>query len=83
MVGTNLLETGHRMGEHQIQCGVVFHQWMVLIVPDELHHGSEREGVREAVFPIVVVNFDQLVVPVFPVKQHIPELDHWPKLAKF
>lgn len=39
---------------------------MVLVVPDELHHRRERERVREAVFPISVVDLDQLVVSVFP-----------------
>lgn len=38
MVVTNRLEAGHRMGEHQVQCGVIFHQRMVLIVPNELHN---------------------------------------------
>lgn len=38
MVLTNLLEAGQRMGEHQVQCGIVLHQWMVLIVPNELDH---------------------------------------------
>lgn len=68
MVLTNLLEAGHRVGEHEVQCGVVFHQRMVLIVPNELHYRGEREGVREAVLPITVVNLDQLVVPFFPEK---------------
>lgn len=56
------------MGQHQIQCGVVLHQRMVLIIPDQLHHRSERERVREAVLAVMVVNFDQLVVAVFSVK---------------
>lgn len=67
MAETNRLEAGHRMGEHQVQRGVIFHQRMVLIVPNELHYRSKCEGVGEAVLPIVVVNLDQLVVPVFPV----------------
>lgn len=54
----NPLEAGHRMGEHQVQCGVVLHQRMVLIVPNELHYRREGEGVREAVLPIAVVNLD-------------------------
>lgn len=56
------------MGEHQVQRGVVLHQRVVLIVPDELHHRSEREGVGEAVLPIAVVDLYQLVVPVLPEK---------------
>lgn len=66
---TNLLRAGHRMGEHQVQCGIVFHQRMVLIVPNELHYRSECEWVREAVLPVMMVNLDQLVVPVFPEKE--------------
>lgn len=64
----DLLGAGHRMGEHQVQRGVVLHQRMMLVVPNELHHRGERERVREAVLPVVVVNLDQLVVPVFPEK---------------
>lgn len=68
MMLTNLLEAGQRVGEHQVQCGIVLHQWMVLIMPNELDHWSEREGVREAVLAVPVVDLDQLVVPVFPEK---------------
>lgn len=55
------------MDQHQVQCGIVFHQRMVLIVPDELHYRSEGEGVGETVLPVVVVNLDQLVMPLFPI----------------
>lgn len=54
----DLLETGHGMHEHQVQHGVVLHQRVVLVVPDELHHRREREGVREAVLPVTVVDLD-------------------------
>lgn len=64
------------MGEHKVQCGVVLHQRVVLIVPNELHHRSECQGVGEAILPITLVNLDQLVVPVFPenVKRWIAQL---------
>lgn len=62
----NLLETGHGVGEHQVQHGVVLYQRMVLVVPDELHHGGEREGVREAILSLTVVNLNQLVVTILP-----------------
>lgn len=54
------------MSQRYVQCGVVLHQRVVLIVPDELHHRCECQRVREAVLPIAVVNLDQFVVPVFP-----------------
>lgn len=53
------------MCEHQVQSGVVLHQRVVLVVPDQLHHRAERQGVREAVLPVAVVNLDEFVVPVF------------------
>lgn len=62
------------MGEHQIQRGVVFHQRMVLVVPNELHHRREGERVREAVLAVTVVNLDELVVPVFPVYRTTPSI---------
>lgn len=62
----NLLETGHGVGQHQVQHGVVLHQRMVLVVPDELHHGGEGQGVREAILPLTVVDLNQLVVPILP-----------------
>lgn len=52
---------------------------MMLVVPNELHHRGERERVREAVLPVVVVNLDQLVVPVFPEK--MDEAEHQIKTA--
>lgn len=54
------------MSQLYVQCGVVLHQRMVLIVPDELHHRCECQRVREAVLSIAMVNLDQFVVPVFP-----------------
>lgn len=62
----NLLETGHGVGQHQVQHRVVLYQRVVLVVPDELHHGGKREGVREAILPVTVVNLNQLVVPILP-----------------
>lgn len=54
------------MSQLYVQCGVVLHQRMVLIVPDELYHRCECQWVREAILPIAMVNLDQFVVSFFP-----------------
>lgn len=57
------------MGQHQVQCGIVLHERMVLVVPNELHHRAEGERVGEAVLPVAMVNLNQLVVAVLPEKR--------------
>lgn len=39
-----LLEAGYGVCEHDVKHSVVLHQRMVLVVPDELHHGAEGQG---------------------------------------
>lgn len=36
------------------------------VVIDELHHGREGEGLREAIAALPVVNLYQPVIPAFP-----------------
>ena len=73
-LAAHLLEAGHGVCEHQVQHGVVLHQRVVLVVPDELHHRAKGQGVREAVFPIAVVDFDEFVVAVFPGKRRFNKI---------
>lgn len=66
LVCADLLEAGDGVHEFDVQLGVVLSQRLVSVVADELHHRVERQGVREAVFPVPMVDLDQLVVAPFP-----------------
>lgn len=66
LVCADLLEAGDGVHEFDVQLGVVLSQRLVSVVADELHHRVERQGVREAVLPVPMVDLYQLVVAPFP-----------------
>lgn len=62
----DLLVLGHGVEEPRVQFGVVLGQRLMAVVGDEIHHGAEGQRLREAIVPVTVENFNQLVVPAFP-----------------